>query len=745
MVTNYADTAQSYKVAGQAPLDAKYSVNTIQELIDLGVDDEKAFTYYRGMTVFLQEEKKLLIWTDNIPNGVVGYLPTNFTYPPNSEYDGIIYSGLEFNFIPFMNIGPVGPAGQNGTNGTNGTNGQNGLSAFQIAQQNGFTGTVQEWLESLIGPEGPSGGIITTPSGAQVLEAIIPFNRAQLLNNSYKLTHNLYVERYIEEHFSYPITATNQRQTLSVSEMISNGNISNFIYLNPNEVVLDQLVNLNSSVNDNDIIYYIVRYIGAVQGITFNVPNKSKSLNYDSSQSNSNNSYGFPLTELTSGMINSTGLPVGYIQIDILPATGELALNGIPVFVGQLVSIADINAGKLRFWMNGNVSIVGGGDYQTDFSYIVIDTAGHQSNVVNFHLDVTDIVVVQITVDSPLSKNIIFTPGEPQIDKSDKFSLSEIIVNYYNSMNFALAGIKIYSLVNRGSLALSGQAIAVSDVISVADLSANNFEFFAKGLSDTDPDGNFITSFQYKAIDINGHESNLVDFNIKAKDSNTILSVVLSKSGNDFTATISDGFADYDYEFFTSASGSPCADFEITDPIGVSNIDIITKSSMFEDNHTGANYEAYVVVTDAFGNTATSNIITFGSCLIEGTKIITVEGVKNIEDLVENELILDKNNSFTKVTSITRTIAAKVININNGLLVSTESHIHMVKVNNELIQKHAYELSIDDILVDKNNVEIIINSLVEIEENTNVVNISTISGTYYANDVLTHNKIPCPL
>lgn len=33
----------------------------------------------------------------------------------------------------------------------------NGLSAYEIAVKNGFEGTEQEWLDSLVGPPGPAG------------------------------------------------------------------------------------------------------------------------------------------------------------------------------------------------------------------------------------------------------------------------------------------------------------------------------------------------------------------------------------------------------------------------------------------------------------------------------------------------------------------------------------------------------------------------------------------------------------
>ncbi len=42
-------------------------------------------------------------------------------------------------------------------NGINGKDGENGLSAYELAIQNGFTGTLTEWLESLKGADGING------------------------------------------------------------------------------------------------------------------------------------------------------------------------------------------------------------------------------------------------------------------------------------------------------------------------------------------------------------------------------------------------------------------------------------------------------------------------------------------------------------------------------------------------------------------------------------------------------------
>ena len=55
--------------------------------------------------------------------------------------------------------GDMGPAGPEGPQGLPGEAGLDGKSAYEIAVENGFVGTEEEWLESLVGPEGPAGSI----------------------------------------------------------------------------------------------------------------------------------------------------------------------------------------------------------------------------------------------------------------------------------------------------------------------------------------------------------------------------------------------------------------------------------------------------------------------------------------------------------------------------------------------------------------------------------------------------------
>jgi hypothetical protein len=82
-----------------------------------------------------------------------------------------------------------------------------------------------------------------------------------------------------------------------------------------------------------------------------------------------------------------------------------------------------------------------------------------------------------------------------------------------------------------------------------------------------------------------------------------------------------------------------------------------------------------------------------------------------------------------------------VININDGRIIATGTHNHVVKQDGMWYIKTTFELRVGDILLDIDNSEFEITSLVTINESTTVYNIDvTNSNLYFANNVLTHNK-----
>lgn len=80
--------------------------------------------------------------------------------PGKSAYELAVdqgFSGTESQWLESLKKGPAGPQGQPGKDGQNGIDGKDGKSAYELAKEQGFKGTESEWLKSLVGPEGPQG------------------------------------------------------------------------------------------------------------------------------------------------------------------------------------------------------------------------------------------------------------------------------------------------------------------------------------------------------------------------------------------------------------------------------------------------------------------------------------------------------------------------------------------------------------------------------------------------------------
>ena len=66
------------------------------------------------------------------------------------------YTGTEEEWLESL-IGPQGQKGDTGETGPRGETGPGGKSAYDIAVEEGYTGTEAEWLASLVGPQGIQG------------------------------------------------------------------------------------------------------------------------------------------------------------------------------------------------------------------------------------------------------------------------------------------------------------------------------------------------------------------------------------------------------------------------------------------------------------------------------------------------------------------------------------------------------------------------------------------------------------
>lgn len=84
--------------------------------------------------------------------------------------------------------GPAGHQGEQGEQGPAGQDGAPGKSAYEIAVEDGFSGNVYEWLESLKGDQGPSGATGPQgPSGESYTGSLMPLigdNGIQVTSNA---------------------------------------------------------------------------------------------------------------------------------------------------------------------------------------------------------------------------------------------------------------------------------------------------------------------------------------------------------------------------------------------------------------------------------------------------------------------------------------------------------------------------------------------------------------------------------
>lgn len=77
--------------------------------------------------------------------------------------------------------------GVKGTDGTNGTNGTNGKSAYQVAVDDGFVGSIDLWLESLVGQEGQIG------AGVNVIDTVTPEEYADIVTAATSVQGDAYI------------------------------------------------------------------------------------------------------------------------------------------------------------------------------------------------------------------------------------------------------------------------------------------------------------------------------------------------------------------------------------------------------------------------------------------------------------------------------------------------------------------------------------------------------------------------
>lgn len=95
-----------------------------------------------------------------------------------------------------------------------------------------------------------------------IKEAIIGFTKKEIEDNSFIMTHNLNVDRYISEVFSYPPSIYNDMVpvTLTPKELQESRIISNYGPNDANTIYL-QDIDFYKDEDEDEVIYYLVKYI----------------------------------------------------------------------------------------------------------------------------------------------------------------------------------------------------------------------------------------------------------------------------------------------------------------------------------------------------------------------------------------------------------------------------------------------------------------------------------------------------
>ncbi|NJR38141.1 MAG: cadherin-like domain-containing protein [Leptolyngbyaceae cyanobacterium CSU_1_4] len=201
--------------------------------------------------------------------------------------------------------------------------------------------------------------------------------------------------------------------------------------------------------------------------------------------------YVFTITDFGFSDIDTSDTLSG-VRIDTLPATGTFQLDGIDVAAGQIINAADIAAGKLIFTPVANAT----GNNAFDFS--VRDSSGDPAT--EFDLVPNTIILnVSPNNDPPTGqdKTISSVEDTGYLLTTADFGFSDI------DPGDTLSGVRIDTLPN-GTLKLSGIPVAIGQVISAGDITADNLIFMpvlnANGgdtftFSVKDSSGNTISEF----------------------------------------------------------------------------------------------------------------------------------------------------------------------------------------------------------------------------------------------------------
>jgi len=200
------------------------------------------------------------------------------------------------------------------------------------------------------------------------------------------------------------------------------------------------------------------------------------------------------------GFADTDGHAFNGVRVVNLPGAGSLTLNGVAAVADQVVSAADIAAGKLVFTPAANAN----GINHASFQFRVRDDGGTANGGIDLDLTPNTLTFDVTPVnDAPTGTNATLTILEDTprtLIAADFGFLDPLDGNAFN-------GVRVVSPPGAGSLGLNGTAVAASQDISAADIAAGRLVFTPA----LNANGNGHASFTFQVRDNGGTASGGVD------------------------------------------------------------------------------------------------------------------------------------------------------------------------------------------------------------------------------------------
>ena len=303
--------------------------------------------------------------------------------------------------------------------------------------------------------------------------------------------------------------------------------------------------------------------------------------------------YTFSAADFTVNYTDPEGNPFAQIRITSLESVGSLLLGGTPVALNDVITSAQLAANQLTFVPVANQS---GSPYDS-FDFEVGDGTDFSTSDYTLTVNVTPVN------DPPSGDDNTVATNE---DVTYTFSAADFTINYTDPESNPFAEIRITNLESVGSLLLGGTPVALNDVITSAQLTANQLTFVPVANQSGSP----YDSFDFEVGD--GTDFSTADYTLTIN----VLPVNDAPTGDDNTVATNE---DVTYTFsvadftvnYTDPEGNPFAEIRITSLESVGSLllggtpvalnDIITSAQLAANqltfvpvaNQSGSPYDSF--------------------------------------------------------------------------------------------------------------------------------------------------------